>query len=81
MYDCLREGGYCCIVIGDCTVKKQLFSVHKAFITMMKELGFTLEKLAYRSTAYGMGKYAYNFRADYSENTESKQDAILFFKK
>lgn len=80
-YDSLRHGGYCCIVIGDCTVKKELFSVHKSFITMMEEIGFSLYKLVYRSTAYGMGKYAYNFRADYSENTNRKQDAILFFKK
>ncbi len=81
VYNNLREGGYCCIVIGDCTVKKQLFSVHKSFITMMQEIGFSLEKMAYRSTAYGMGKYAYNFRADYSEDKDSKQDAILFFRK
>jgi hypothetical protein len=37
--------------------------------------------LAYRSTSYGMGRYAYSFRADYSENNNSKQDAVLFFKK
>lgn len=81
VYNNLRDGGYCCIVIGDCTVKKELFSVHKSFITMMQELGFSLEKMAYRSTAYGTGRYAYNFRADYSEKKDSKQDAILFFKK
>jgi len=81
VYNNLRDGGYCCIVIGDCTVKKELFSVHKSFITMMQEIGFQLVKLVYRSTSYGMGRYAYSFRADYSENENSKQDAILFFKK
>lgn len=81
VYDNLKDGGYCCIVIGDCTVKGELFSVHKAFITMMEEIGFKIVKLAYRSTSYGMGRYAYSFRADYSENENSKQDAILFFKK
>lgn len=81
IYNNLRDDGYCCIVIGDCTVKSELFSVHKAFITMMQEIGFKLVKLAYRSTNYGMGRYAYSFRADYSENENSKQDAILFFKK
>ncbi|HFU3942894.1 TPA: DNA methyltransferase [Streptococcus suis] len=80
-YDNLKDGGFCCIVIGDCTVKKELFSVHKVFIKMMEEIGFSLEKLVYRSTAYGMGRYAYNFRADYSEDRNGKQDAILFFKK
>ena len=79
VYNNLRDGGYCCIVIGDCTVKGELFSVHKSFITMMQEIGFRLVKLAYRSTSYGMGRYAYSFRADYSENENSKQDAILFF--
>ena len=81
VYENLKEGGYCCIVIGDCTVKGELFSVHKAFITMMEEIGFKIVKLAYRSTSYGMGRYAYSFRADYSENENSKQDAILFFEK
>lgn len=81
VYENLRERGYCCIVIGDCTVKGELFSVHKSFITMMNEIGFVLEKIAYRSTSYGMGRYAYSFRADYSENKDKKQDAILFFRK
>ena len=81
VYDNLKEGGYCCIVIGDCTVKGELFSIHKAFITMMEEIGFRIVKIAYRSTSYGMGRYAYSFRADYSENKNSKQDAILFFRK
>ena len=80
-FDALKPGGICCIVIGDCTVKKELFSVHKTFIKMLEEIGFTLEKMAYRSTAYGMGRYAYSFRADYSDTKEGKQDAILFFKK
>lgn len=81
VYENLRDGGYCCIVIGDCTVKGELFSVHKSFITMMEDIGFTLKKIAYRSTRYGMGRYAYSFRADYSEDKDKKQDAILFFKK
>ncbi len=81
VFDSLRSGGYCCIVIGDCTVKKELFSIHKSFIVMMEEIGFTLKKMAYRSTSYGMGRYAYNFRAEYSENENGKQDAILFFEK
>ena len=80
-YENLRKDGFCCVIIGDCTVKKELFSVHKAFIKMLEETGFKLIKIAYRSTNYGMGKYAYNFRACYSEDQNSKQDAILFFKK
>ena len=65
----------------DCTVKGKLFAVHKAFITMLKEIGFEFEKVAYRSTSYGMGQYAYKFRADYNENADRKKDGVLFFRK
>lgn len=81
IYNELRRGGYCCIVIGDCTVKGKLFEVHKTFITMLEEMGFELDKIAYRSTFYGIGQYAYKFRADYNEDTNRKKDGVLFFKK
>lgn len=81
IYNNMRDGGYCCVVIGDCTVKGKLFAVHKAFITMLKEIGFEFEKVAYRSTSYGMGQYAYKFRADYNENADRKKDGVLFFRK
>lgn len=81
IYNNMRTGGYCCIVIGDCTVKGKLFAVHKAFITMLKEIGFKFEKVAYRSTSYGMGQYAYKFRADYNENEDRKKDGVIFFRK
>ena len=81
IYDNLRSGGYCCIVIGDCTVKGKLFEVHKTFITMLEKMGFELDKIAYRSTAYGIGQYAYKFRADYNEDANRKKDGVLFFKK
>lgn len=81
IYNNMKKDGYCCIVIGDCTIKGKLFQVHKAFITMLQEIGFEFEKIAYRSTAYGIGKYAYKFRADYNENEDKKKDGVLFFKK
>jgi hypothetical protein len=81
IYDNLRNGGYCCVVIGDCTVQKQLFSVHKGFIRMIQDIGFSVEKVVYRSTHYGLGKYAYDFRADYHEDDNGKKDAIIYFKK
>ena len=77
----LRHGGSCCIVIGDCTIQNHLFEVHKAFITMMEGIGFATKKIAYRSTAYGTGQYAYKFRADYSEDVNRKKDGVLFFRK
>ena len=81
IYNNLRKGGYCCIVIGDCTVNGKLFEVHKTFISMLEDMGFVLDKIAYRSTAYGIGQYAYKFRADYNEDANRKKDGVLFFKK
>lgn len=82
MYNNLRDGGYCCIVIGDCTVDKNLFSVHKVFLDMCQEIGFTIDKVIYRSTHYGLGRYAYSHRAEYNPSEENeKKDAIIFLKK
>lgn len=81
IYDNLKDGGYCCVVIGDCTINSKLFSVHKMLIKAMEEIGYTVEKITYRSTAYGMGRYAYQHRADYNDKIGGKQDAIIFFKK
>lgn len=81
IFDCLKPGGYCCVVIGDCTIKKELFPVHKMLIHGMENIGFTVDKVTYRSTAYGMGRYAYRHRADYTDKKEGKQDAIIFFRK
>lgn len=81
IYDNLKAGGYCCVVIGDCTINKKLFSVHKMLIKAMEEIGYTVDKITYRSTAYGMGRYAYKHRADYNDRDGGKQDAIIFFKK
>lgn len=81
IFDCLRPGGYCCVVIGDCTINKELFSVHKMLIHGMENIGFIVDRVTYRSTAYGMGRYAYRHRADYTDKENGKQDAIIFFKK
>lgn len=81
IYDRLKPGGYCCVVIGDCTIKSQLFSVHKMMIKMMENIGFNVEKVTYRSTSYGLGRYAYRHKADYNDKEDGKKDAIIFFKK
>ncbi|MCR4913466.1 MAG: site-specific DNA-methyltransferase [Lactobacillus sp.] len=81
VYNNLKSGGYCCVVIGDCTLQKKLFAVHKTFVSMLEEIGFITEKIAYRSTSYGIGQYAYKHRADYSEYKDRKQDGVLFFRK
>ena len=81
VYNKLRIGGYCCIVIGDCTLQGELFEVHKTFVSILEDIGFVTDKIAYRSTSYGIGQYAYRHRADYSENANRKKDGVLFFKK
>lgn len=81
VFDNLRHGGYCCIVIGDCTLQEKLFEVHKVFIAMLEDIGFETDKIVYRSTAYGIGQYAYRHRADYNENASRKKDGVLFFRK
>jgi len=81
IFDNLRSGGYCCVVIGDCTLQNNLFEVHKAFITMLEKIGFITDKIAYRSTFYGIGQYAYRYRADYNEDEKRKKDGVLFFRK
>lgn len=81
IFDNLRPGGYCCVVIGDCTLQENLFEVHKTFISLLEAIGFVTEKIAYRSTAYGIGQYAYRNRADYNEDENRKKDGVLFFKK
>lgn len=81
IFDNLRSGGYCCVVVGDCTIYNELVSVHKIFIHGMEKIGFEVEKVTYRSTAYGLGRYAYRHRADYNEKDGGKKDAIIFFRK
>jgi DNA methylase. len=81
IYKNLRRGGYCCIVIGDCTLQTNLFEVHKTFISLLEKIGFITDKISYRSTSYGIGQYAYRYRADYNENADRKKDGVLFFKK
>lgn len=81
VYKKLRRGGYCCIVIGDCTLQGELFEVHKTFVAMLENIGFVTDKIAYRSTSYGVGQYAYKHRADYNEDAGRKKDGVLFFKK
>ena len=81
VYDCLKPGGYCCMVIGDCTIKQELFPVHKLFIRGLESLGYDIDRVIYRSTSYGTGRYAYRHRAGYTDGPGAKQDAIIFARK
>jgi hypothetical protein len=74
----LKPTGLCCVVIGDATIHKKLIPVHRDFSEMLSGLGLSPFKLIYRSTHYGIGKYAYSGRADYHGDAK-KRDAILIF--
>ncbi|WP_298941329.1 DNA methyltransferase [uncultured Psychromonas sp.] len=76
-----NQGGVLAVVIGDCTRNGKLVPVLKKTIDIVESIGYKLEELNYRTTHYGLGKYAYNHRADYHGDQEEKKDGILIFKK
>ena len=80
-YEVLEPNGVCCVVIGDATIRKRLIPVHKMIAEICESVGFTLERVIYRTTHYGVGKYAYNFRADYHEDASGKKDGVLILRK
>ena len=49
IYDSLKPGGYCCVVIGDCTIKRSCFRYIKCFIKAIEDIGFTVDKVTYRA--------------------------------
>lgn len=79
-YNLQPKGGYLAIVIGDCTRNEKLIPVIKRTIEIVTEIGYTPHEYNYRTTHYGLGKYAYRHRADYHGNAD-KKDGILIFKK
>ncbi len=76
----LTEGGSCCVVIGDSTIRKQLIPVIDLVAETGIDVGFDLERIIYRTTHYGVGKYAYNHRADYHGDSV-KKDGVLIFRR
>lgn len=73
----LKPGAPCGIVIGDCTVRGQLVRVHVLVAMICQAIGYELERVIYRTTHFGIGKYAYRDRADYHEEDGGKRDAVL----
>ena len=80
-YKVLIHGGACCVVIGDSTIKGQLVPVHLMCAEIAQDVGFYLEQIIYRTTYYGVGKYAYSTRADYHGNGDGKKDGVLILRK
>jgi hypothetical protein len=68
------------VVIGDATIKGELEPVHERFWDILCELSLEPVEVWYRSTHYGIGKYAYSHRADYHGDAE-KRDAVLLFRR
>lgn len=79
-YKVLVNGGVCCMVVGDATIRGELIPVHKMVAEIGQSIGFKIEQVVYRTTHYGVGKYAYNHRADYHEDG-GKKDGVLIFRK
>ena len=80
IYKIQDKGSYLAVVIGDCTRKGKVIPVIDNIIRIVEEIGYSLVEVNYRTTHYGLGKYAYNHRADYHGNSE-KKDGIILFKK
>jgi len=76
----LDTGGRVAVVIGDATIRGQLEPVHQRFWTILKDLGLSPVEIWFRTTHYGIGKYAYSHRADY-HGAADKRDAIMFFER
>lgn len=76
----LSTGGIAAIVIGDATIRGKLEPVHRIMATGLAESGLEPVEMWFRTTHYGIGKYAYMSRADY-HGAALKKDAIMFFRK
>lgn len=87
----LRKGATAGVVIGDATLNKKLIRVHEAFADLLTQVGFKIDRIVYRTTHYGTGKYSYDHRADYHQGDDTaywsrldedqgKRDAIIVAK-
>lgn len=69
------------VVIGDATIRGHLEAVHLVMWEALEALGLRPVEIWFRTTHYGIGKYAYSGRADYHGDDAEKKDAILIFEK
>ena len=79
-YSIQQEGSSLVIIIGDCTRNGKLINVLNRTIKIVEDIDYSLKEINYRTTHYGLGKYAYKYRADYHGGAE-KKDGILIFHK
>ena len=73
-----RPGGVLAVVIGDCTRNGVLIPVIDRTIELVESIGYRCFEINYRTTHYGLGKYAYKHRADYHGEAEKKDGVIVF---
>ncbi|MFQ5821862.1 MAG: hypothetical protein ACE5I5_17885 [Candidatus Heimdallarchaeota archaeon] len=73
----IDKGAILAIVIGDSTLRKQLIPVHKRLLEILPKCGFEPFRIYYRTTHYGIGKYAYRKRADYHGDAVKKDGVIV----
>ena len=76
----LAPGGVLAVVVGDATIRGVLEPVHARMWNTLREQGMAPHEIWFRTTHYGIGKYAYSTRADYHGDAE-KKDAVMFFRK
>jgi hypothetical protein len=81
LFEVQDKGAKLAVVIGDCTRNGKLIRVVEQSIDLVEELGYKLVQKNFRTTHYGLGKYAYKHRADYHGEDEEKRDAILVFER
>lgn len=79
-FEVLQPGGVMGLVVGDATIYGALEPVHRIVWDSLKSAGWLPESAWFRTTHYGIGKYAYAHRADYHGDAE-KKDAIMFLRK
>jgi DNA modification methylase len=75
----LSSGGVAAVVVGDATIRGELEPVHRIFWRFLSDFLDPIE-IWFRTTHYGIGKYAYRDRADYHGAVERKRDVIMFFR-
>jgi hypothetical protein len=73
----INPGSTLAVVIGDATMNKELIPVHKHLIEMLPGCGYQPIEVLYRTTHYGIGKYAYRSRADYHGGAEKKDGVVV----
>jgi hypothetical protein len=76
----LADGGVLAVVVGDATIRRVLEPVHRTIWDHLADSGLEAVEIWFRTTHYGMGKYAYRHRADYHGAAE-KRDAVMFFRR